>query len=376
MPHITYLLGAGASANVLPVYKNFKQRLKRFRLFLEHRKDGISDIYTSKSRFENHLQKVLDRLLKEMDFHSTPDTVAKKYFHQGDLEAIGELKAALVVYFIFEQTISQGVKGDIDDWTNFEERRVVDNRYDSFIATLLKPQKGFELQENVSVITWNYDYQFELTYKQFRDLSFQEISKEVSSYPNPFEASNEKIELKPFNLIHLNGVAFNFPQRPPIEIFNGPFAIADYPIDDLFFIFNHVLNYENGNTGIKPINEYFFFGWEKLDEQGLPDKKFNIYSAAIDLAQKTNVLVIVGYSFPLFNRAIDEMLLSKMKGIEKIYIQSYDAESIADIVHQILVSYQIVANDKGLFQFVNPESSFPIPTKWTSQPRPIFVPLS
>lgn len=375
MSHITYLLGAGASANALPVYKNFRQRLKRFRLFLEYKKDFISDTYTSKGRFNNYLQKVLDRLLKEMDFHSTPDTVAKKYFHKGDVEAIRELKAALVVYFIFEQSISQGIKEGAEDWTSFEERRVVDNRYDSFIATLLKPKKGFELQENVSIITWNYDYQFELTYKQFRDLSFPEISKELSSYPNPFEVTNEKIELKPFNLIHLNGVAFNYPQRPQVEVFNGPFSIADYPIDDLFFIFHQVLNYENRNTGIIPIDEYFFFGWEKLNGHGLPNENFNIYSAATELASRTKVLVIVGYSFPLFNREIDELLLSKMKGIEKIFIQSHDAKLISEIVYQILISHQVVTNDNDLFEFVNPDSSFPIPSRFKKHVEPTFEAL-
>lgn len=372
MPHITYLLGAGASANALPVYKNFKQRLKHFRLFLEHRKDGIDDFYTSRSRINNHLQQVLDRLLKEMDFHSTPDTVAKKYFHKGDVIAVRALKSALVVFFIFEQTISQGVCGEKNDWSSFEERRVVDNRYDSLIATLLKPKKGFELQENVSVITWNYDYQFELTYKQFTDLSFPEISTALSSHPNPFAVSNEKIELKPFNLLHLNGVAFNFPQRGQIEVFNGPFSIADYPIDDLFFIFNKVFHHTEGDSGMSSIDDYFFFGWEKLDKQGLPSKDFNIYAAAMELAKQTEVLVVVGYSFPIFNRAVDEMLISEMKKVEKVFIQSKDSQAVADVVFQILRSRDIVSQAENLFEYVSPENGFPVPTIFSGIKRPVF----
>jgi hypothetical protein len=35
----------------------------------------------------------------------------------------------------------------------------------------------------------------------------------------------------------------------------------------------------------------------------------------------TDILVVIGYTFPLFNRTIDNALISKMPRLTKIYIQ-------------------------------------------------------
>ena len=44
----------------------------------------------------------------------------------------------------------------------------------------------------------------------------------------------------------------------------------------------------------------------------------------------TKVIVIIGYSFPYFNREIDKLLFKDLGGIDKIYIQDLNGEKIKE----------------------------------------------
>src|SRR5438270_13613562 len=71
--NVTYLFGAGASANALPVVKYFNPRLELFLKYLENLPKNL--IKTKEFIPEVRL------ILEEAKHHSTIDTVAKKYFH-------------------------------------------------------------------------------------------------------------------------------------------------------------------------------------------------------------------------------------------------------------------------------------------------------
>lgn len=46
-----------------------------------------------------------------------------------------------------------------------------------------------------------------------------------------------------------------------------------------------------------------------------------------DIAE-TEILVIIGYSFPFFNRGVDRLILGALNKLKKVYIQSPEASNI------------------------------------------------
>ena len=60
-----------------------------------------------------------------------------------------------------------------------------------------------------------------------------------------------------------------------------------------------------------------------------------IYDSNIDVIKKyatsiedADILVVIGYTFPFFNREIDRMIFSQMECLQKIYIQDPNANNI------------------------------------------------
>lgn len=65
------------------------------------------------------------------------------------------------------------------------------------------------------------------------------------------------------------------------------------------------------------------FGWEE-DEQGLEELKNKI--------QHTKILVVIGYSFPYFNRQVDRAIIKAMTNLEKVYFQAESEEATIKMV--------------------------------------------
>src|SRR5258706_12073446 len=156
MANVTYLLGAGASARCLPIYKNFKDRFSQFIFFLESMRQNIGIDYIEPLE---EISKSLMAIQQELRYHSTPDTIAKKYFHKGLSELLTELKNCLILFFLYEQYV------DKFEFTNDGDvvKETIDSRYDAFISALLKPiSNKVEFRDNIHIISWNYDIQFEI----------------------------------------------------------------------------------------------------------------------------------------------------------------------------------------------------------------------
>jgi hypothetical protein len=74
MKNITYLFGAGASANALPVVRIFNERLEKFQKYLKDNRNKFRNSVLD--TFMNDLGLILE----ESNKHSTIDTVAKNFF--------------------------------------------------------------------------------------------------------------------------------------------------------------------------------------------------------------------------------------------------------------------------------------------------------
>ncbi len=310
----------------------------------------------------------IENLSAELRFHRSPDTVAKKYFHTSENKALLHLKAIIIVFFIFEQSINQKLEyeteKEIFGEPFFKNKRVIDDRYDAFIASILKPKKGFEFLENISILSWNYDFQLELCYKHYAGCYWDVVQERINSIPY-FGADTKDLDPnKTYRLIHLNGVALSFPEEPSTNngrnLLRKAIGINEYPKDDLFYIFSSIINQKNGITNYP--DKYLFFGWENVDENGKPNKDFIIYKKSLEIAEKTDVLVVIGYSFPTFNNEIDSMILNKMKNLSKIVVQSHQPELIADAIISLLNEDNFPKNQlEKLFKFVSPDLGFYLP---------------
>lgn len=346
MAKVTYLLGAGASCGCLPIYQNFPERFRQFQEFINSSKQKvhITDQFLAIGKIDT----TCTRLLKEFDFHSTPDTIAKKYYHRNDLESYNnliELKKVLILFFMFEQCL------DINSFSSipkiYENKMKIDKRYDSFISSILKPSfKKIEVLNNFNILTWNYDLQFEIAFSNFSGTSLIESAKTLQSN---YITYNQKYDTDSCSLIHLNGVAFSIRKDNTGVSFYPYGCFYDYNTTFAEEIAKHYLSLNEDN-----LYNSICFGWENDETYSHKNSIQQIsLNHALNVAEATEILVIIGYSFPIFNRDIDSQIIASMKGLKKIFIQSPKAIEQKDSFIAAFRSINSNIGDRSVF----PDSS-------------------
>lgn len=335
MEHVTYLLGAGASANCLPTYQNFAARFNRFVSLIERYKDSTHEIQ-SYTRALQDLYVLAKHVKNELRVHNTPDTLAKKYFHKSDAESLQRLKHVLILFFVHEQTNSKGLFFNDPALTSLkQEIEITDRRYDSFLASILRPiPRKLKFLDNISILTWNYDLQFEIAYHSYSELSIPEVQRHIQSYPIIAKEGNEKFDPSKFCVLHLNGLAYSSCNQDSIVDKFGRFIESEREqmmlISDSF----NSLMCQNEMQKWKH-QKLLCFAWERMNEDFSINADDVTYNNALLVADRTNILVINGYSFPLFNRAFDLRILQSMTKIKKVYIQSPSAKEIKNFLEEV-----------------------------------------
>ncbi|MEO1032255.1 MAG: hypothetical protein AAFX55_12660 [Bacteroidota bacterium] len=316
--NITYLLGAGASYNALPVVEQIPESLSLFAnqfkikslewLIENDQRSRISERYLlditdskeQKQKFEEISQfyKNIVWLKDESEKHTSIDTFAKKLYLKEDFPNLKKLKFLLSCFFIYLQRKDTGL----------------DKRYDSFFASILDDINT--LPGAIKILTWNYDSQLEIAFKNFSDYPL-DVCKSILKCQSK-SLSNRYKDLDPgsFGIYKINGTTdVNFGRNN-----EKPF-ITDLDINDNKLIEKFLF----GNNSLESNNLDFTlsFAWENHN-----DSFFNKISNSI---QNTEVLVIIGYSFPFFNRKVDEFILNSMPNLKKIYVQDpYHADDIIE----------------------------------------------
>jgi hypothetical protein len=353
--NITYLLGAGASANTIPIVKHMNQRISDIVYYLEKistvKYDHLdisgyySEIRGSLVAEKDVILDVIEDfnwLLSEAENYYSIDTLAKKYYLINNSEDYERLKKCLIIYFMIEQYVV------IPDKNLYEEENLViskdnqvqrgftkqsiDKRYDSFFSSLAKPvDSGLEINKNVKIISWNYDIQIELSLMRFCGKDIDLIKNRYNIHPllNKLDYNqNDTNSMDSFMVRKLNGNAiFNFSETN----YNKHLTVFDYQTPDkcsheqklrtIFKTFKELDHKQN--IACRFLN----FAWE-CDEYFI--KKFNargresfssIIEEAEEISQKTEILVVIGYSFPISNRDIDSRILNNMGELKKVYVQ-------------------------------------------------------
>jgi hypothetical protein len=321
----TYLMGAGASAESLPVVNGITKalsdcieqvdlmRVKRKEPFPEHityrffpvdvtRESANRDFMLRQSEFMK-LKHVFKGLEKIATNHPSVDTYARKLFLSDSDDSEKRLhvfKCDLVLFFSFLELI-----------------RVPDKRYDLWLASILRRENDqLQLPNDVNIISWNYDSQIEKVFCQYLESSNQDQElNEALDLLQLFDGpgAGRYVDHSRSCYYKINGTA-RFYHPNPKETSNSRLKSSfrrEVGYDQILFG-QLVKDYEKAIQSFKPIPADGLFGKEDYE----PDDVLPLLSFAweedrneIDnihpILRQTSRLIVIGYSFPDFNRSID-----------------------------------------------------------------------
>ncbi|MFH2143381.1 MAG: hypothetical protein ABIJ97_13230 [Bacteroidota bacterium] len=301
--NVTYYIGAGASAGALPTIENMGKKIQECYDDLTNNKNLslTKDDYSQHNGlslldYELMLFNDLLWLKKICEDHISVDTYAKKLFIQNNMIETQKLKLILTVYFVIEHNY----------------KITIDIRYDNFIASLIDNNTEY-LPTNVNIISWNYDFQFEKSLKSFLgDDSTYTVDDLINIYPsiiNPDHKLNNK-----FSVFKLNGkVGYRLPNYYSYETF----IETNYPEINKDFMIAILTKYRLFSTATNR-KLLLSFAWENT-----PEKRQTIEFAK-QKTKGTEILVVIGYSFPYVNREIDRDIIRSMPELKKVYFQAPD----------------------------------------------------
>ncbi|MFC2112103.1 hypothetical protein ACFLTA_02450 [Bacteroidota bacterium] len=309
MAKVTYLLGAGASADCIPVNDGLEKDItKRFLPFLD-KYIRSKNVHLKKPKLLSDIQS-FDKIITG---NPTVDILAKQFFSRGQSNKLEELKKWLTIYFHFLQYTKDP-----------------DQRYNRFLA-VITGNKFAEvvLRPNVKVITWNYDMQFEIALSKYisgEEQSMEQLQKILGVFP--------RVTMSIAQLMLGDDIEIYTPNQFQIVRLNGTAGV--YPIEDNSSFQTHFdvmkTNYRKGGSegeltpdqlenllfeydGMHKYITTLSYAWE------IPPEENQGLKLAKQIANETEVLVVIGYSFPAVNRIFDDEIFKKMNKVERIIIQ-------------------------------------------------------
>ena len=313
MPKVIYLLGAGASAQCLPVVEDIPARLNMFYQYIVENRVGRPERFKNLTCPETErdgeelLLNACKDLAEKCARHASIDTYAKKLFITASNE-YNKLKAVLTCFFLYEQMTHEP-----------------DKRYDSFFASILGSH-ALEFQGDIRILSWNYDYQIEKAYSQYSTKnSIRENQLMLRVHPDGLNIADiESV----FSIFKINGTTgfeeltmrSNKNLFPEFNIISGPEMI-----DKLSWFYLASIRCRD------IINSKISFAWETTNPN-------NIITSACDQIKDASALVVIGYSFPFFNRKFDKQIMQSLVREQRtnIYVQDKDTKPIIDKISSVL----------------------------------------
>lgn len=332
MAEVGYLIGAGASVGCVPavasmggsstdIYREFSKIWSSSRESLE---------ITSGTSINAHdLSTLCSTILRNISTysanHSSIDTYAKKLFVSGKKLEYCRLKNELAFYFTLIQILYPP-----------------DKRYDNFWASILNKTMP---PKKIKIFSWNYDFQFERSYMDFSGKKTLDQVWVDLSMCSPWCQMDKGME-DYFHITKLNGSArFRIEDSRDGASYYCNFDSSDKltNIRNLFksFYLSHLDNSEKIKCELE-------FAWETFPRNTLLDNIKPVLG-------KVEVLVIIGYSFPFFNRKVDQQLFDGMTSLQKIIIQDMDPEGIRERLIEFIGDEVHIELKRNVGQFVFPK---------------------
>jgi hypothetical protein len=308
---VVYLLGAGASANSLPTDLGFVDALHQTSADLNNHYANNRTIKPNVQRFIAKIAEDMMWLAQEAKSFISVDGFAKYCFDKKqdpDFNAkFFRLKKTLSYFFSIEQALF----------------KKVDARYKHFISKLSRTDaKGHHyFPSNVSILSWNYDFQVELASNIYRKEDFRNNDTYILPIINYWpQVGNHNSIRGNLNLIHLNGIAGFTVDHINNDFVEHQYFNLDNQTAQQFF--SKLMNVHGGQS------EMLHFAFERNENDYT--KMLNLIDSMIWGA---NYLVVIGYSFgSVENSLLDKKIFDNIKhsGLRKIYVQ--DLENKAEII--------------------------------------------
>lgn len=325
MANVTYLLGAGASYNALPVIDELTDAIKVTRAILtkikgrQNTKYHYSSIINEAEYYGALTLAIenLEQLIHGCEDHISIDTYLKMLFltENKDYE---KMKSTMVLFFQLYDCLHE----DILTYNNeIKQTEKLDKRYDAFFASILDGSYK-NLPKNIKIISWNYDNQIEKAYQKYLDHSYEtEIAGRVLNICSKSHKVTN-IDISNFSVTKINGTSSYFDKEGKLRIVHS----GGTKLERVNQFKTALGSYLETLTVDKGLTPAISFAWDNLEET------HTMLEAAKAATKETDSLVIIGYSFPFFNRRIDYEIIRNMTNLKRIYIQDPNPEEIKDRV--------------------------------------------
>ncbi len=344
---LVYYIGAGASAKSLPTAADIPSRMRKL----------ANALSTGNYEPDSQYKHLLGRLCDEMKSLATRaaaypsiDVLARILHLQGKDAELRKLKATLSTYLLLEQS-----------------NKPSDPRYGSFFAYLAdKDANGtLAMPTDLRIVSWNYDMQFEKSFAEFIPDHLYEKKSDVGRMlqivPTGVESRDHYDGI--FSIYKLNGAAGVRDPSDRGHFHNNRMMIKSYDVvifgqTDKFDCssLNLALHFYEKVMGND--DPYLQFAWED-------DNRRASVLELIDQFSPVEIVVVIGYSFPLFNRELDRKVF-ELLGPRKVFLQvAAGDEAVKDRLGGLGVDSEIVRVVRDEDQYYIPPAYSP--SAWLSR---------
>lgn len=321
--YTTYIIGAGASAKCIPTVNQFEEKIEDQIQFL-FKEENVARKQPFYNRNTSTLQKkyISDlRLLKtQCKNFASFDTVAKRFYLMGEKQSdnLIKLKNILTAFMLTEQL-----------------RMPPDLRYDAFFASILN-YNAKNLPHYFKIVNWNNDLQFELAYSRYINESDTGLLRKYLNINSALDLAKKKenLVMPEFEILSMNGSCLWIDQ-------NGkkinPLEKAQLKDSGLWnhAIYTTILLEYCSNKYTTEANFDITFAWE--NEADLNKIKNQAAVRASNIMRESNRIIVIGYSFPFYNKPIDDLIFSNYLGSSDFVIQcGNESESVGQRLLNLL----------------------------------------
>lgn len=331
--NITYLLGAGASYQACPVWKEQGEKM------IELSRKNLQD---DSEKFDDHFKygddptKLLYYQIGKIGMRAgkfgTVDTYARKLYLNKSTEELEYLKLAVSLFFLLWEVSSDSIK-QRETEESFVYFNQIDPRYISLVSTIIESAESNEIKikENIKFVTWNYDLQLERAIESFR-IRYKNINNRTGMFLFNLADSDFICHLNGYyGISKLKNGTNRFNILNQLEDLSGNITIREI-MPELKYLAESIPHRRNDTT----FDEYINYAWESNE------RAYKVREKAKSIFQETEILVIIGYSFPSFNKSIDSILFEQLKDREiKIYFQ--DPRPRKDYINALIKEHNINA---------------------------------
>lgn len=334
---LVYYIGAGASAQSLPLVSNTPKRMRK--LATELRTEDFRNRVEEPQR--QTLEKLAERLeclAERADSCPSIDVLARLHYLRDEQTELRELKTTLSAFFMLE-----------------EGRRPADPRYGHFFAYMADrdAHNTLAMPTDVRVISWNYDRQFEKSFAEFTPESNRDekraAGRRLQAVPPCLPG---ECDLRAFSILKLNGAAGTH-ESPSTnsQTTHNPDLYALF--SDLDRSLSLALSFCK-NVALEDLDPHIQFAWED-------DTRRSDILKLVDRFAPVRTVVVIGYSFPQFNRDLDQRLFNALRPSE-VFLQVAGDNGVKDRIVGLGV-------DRDTIKIIEDQNQFFIPPTYSPSER-------